>query len=130
MSDIIRKMRSLPAFRALDDASTDQIEQAEKALSLCFADDYRKYLLTFGVVSSGEHEFTGICSSKRLNVVDVTLFERNITPDIPQDWYVLEEANIDGIVVWQSSTGEVFQTRPNSKPVKLADSICEFLGLH
>jgi hypothetical protein len=41
--------------------------------------------------------------------------------------YVVEQANIDGIVIWQSETGEVFQTMPNALPIKISDSLLEYL---
>jgi len=107
----------------------EQISDAENALELRFADDYREYLIAFGIASSDGHEFTGICNSKRMNVVDVTLAEKSITPGIPNDWYVLEEAGFDGIVIWQSSTGEVYQTRPGREAIKIAGSICVYLGV-
>ena len=129
MANIVNKLRALPAFCSLTGVSSEQIADAERALALCFADDYREYLLTFGIASSDGHELTGICNSKRLNVVDVTLSEKSFTPGIPQDWYVLEEANIDGIVIWQNSIGEVFQTQPGREAIKLAGSICDYLDL-
>ena len=129
MTGIIQKLRALSSFCSLSGASAEQISNAEKALALRFADDFREYLLAFGIASSDGHEFTGICNSKRLNVVDVTLSERSINPTIPRDWYVLEEANIDGIVIWQSGTGEVFQTQPGREAIKLAVSICDYLEL-
>ena len=129
MTSIVDKLRALPAFGSLAGVSMEQIADAEKALTLRFADDYREYLLSFGIASSDGHEFTGICNSKRLNVVDVTLAEKSITPSIPNDWYVLEEAGFDGIIIWQNSIGEVFQTLPGREAVKLADSICDYLDL-
>lgn len=129
MTSIVNKLRTLPAFCSLTGVSMEQIADAEKALALRFADDYREYLLSFGSASSDGHEFTGICNSKRLNVVDVTLAEKSITPGIPNDWYVLEEAGFDGIVIWQSSTGEVYQTQPGKGTIKIAGSICDYLGM-
>lgn len=129
MTGINQKLRTLPSFCSLGGVSAEQISDAEKALALRFADDFREYLLAFGIASSDGHEFTGICNSKRLNVVDVTLAERNAIPDVPKDWYVLEEANIDGIVIWQSSIREVFQTQPGRASVKVADSFCDYLDL-
>ena len=129
MADFINILSSLPDFHALAGASEEQIAQAERALSLRFADDYRQYVRAFGAMSAAGHELTGICASRRLNVVDVTLSARAAQPAIPRDWYVLEEANIDGILVWQSGTGEVFQTQPGAEPVKLAASIREYLNL-
>lgn len=129
MADFINILSSLPDFHALAGASEEQIAQAERALSLRFAVDYRQYVRAFGAVSAAGHELTGICASRRLNVVDVTLSARAAQPAIPRDWYVLEEANIDGILVWQSGAGEVFQTQPGAEPVKLAVSIREYLNL-
>lgn len=129
MADLINSLSSLPDFYSLTGASEEQIAQAERALSLRFADDYRQYVRAFGAVSAAGHELTGVCASKRLNVVDVTLSARAAQPAIPRDWYVLEEANIDGIVIWQSGAGEVFQTQPGAEPVKLAASIREYLNL-
>ena len=129
MADLINSLSSLPDFYSLTGASGEQIAQAERALSLRFADDYRQYVRAFGAVSAAGHELTGICASRRLNVVEVTLSARATQPAIPRDWYVLEEANIDGILVWQSGAGEVFQSQPGAEPVKLAGGICEYLSL-
>ena len=129
MADLINSLSSLPDFYSLTGASEEQIAQAERALSLRFADDYRQYVRAFGTVSAAGHELTGICASRRLNVVEVTLSARATQPAIPRDWYVLEEANIDGIVIWQSGAGEVFQSQPGAEPVKLAASIREYLNM-
>jgi len=110
-------------------ATSEQIEEAEQELGLHFYTDYREYVSELGVASFYGHEFTGICASPRLNVVDVTNSNKTVFTDIPSDWYVLEEANIDDIVIWQSSTGEVYQTAPNVLPVKLSDSFLEYLEL-
>jgi len=129
MTSIVNKLRALPAFCSLTGVSMEQISDAENALELRFADDYREYLIAFGIASSDGHEFTGICNSKRMNVVDVTLAEKSITPGIPNDWYVLEEAVFDGIIIWQNSIGEVFQTQPGREAIKIAGSICVYLGV-
>jgi len=129
MSDMVKKLQAKPNFYALDGVSGEQIEQAERALSLKFVDEYREYLAAFGVASACGHELTGICASPRLNVVDVTISERISNPTVPADWYVVEQANIDGIVIWQSCSGEVWQTMSNVPPVKLCESLCEYLKL-
>lgn len=129
MSDIVKMLRSKPNFRAMSGASQEQIEQAEKTLTLRFAAEYREYLSEFGVASACGHELTGICASPRLNVVDVTISERVSNQKIPSNWYVVEQANIDGIIIWQSGTGEVYQTTPNAPPVFLCKSLFEYLEL-
>ena len=42
---------------------------------------------------------------------------------------LLARDDIDGIVIWQSGAGEVFQTQPDAEPVKLAASIREYLSM-
>ena len=99
---IIKLMQEQPAFHARSAASNEEIAAVENVLGLRFAQDYREYVATFGAASFAGHELTGICKSDRLNVVTVTMEERN-NMVVPADWYVLEQANIDGIVVWQNS---------------------------
>ena len=43
------------------------------------------------------------------------------------DKYVIEETNIDGIVIWQSSTGEIFQSNMEGKIKKICDSLIEYI---
>lgn len=117
------------AFRMCQPVSKQNICEAESVLGLHFSDEYRYYLLAFGVASANGHEFTGICNSPRLNVVDVTLEERKYNPDVPPDYYVVEQANIDGIILWQSQSGKIYQTYPNQPPVPLCNSLCELLEM-
>ena len=125
---IIKLMQEQPAFHARSAASNEEITAVENVLGLRFAQDYREYVATFGAASFTGHELTGICKSDRLNVVTVTMEERN-NMVVPADWYVLEQANIDGIVVWQNSAGAVYQTVPNMNPKKLCESLAEYIEL-
>lgn len=109
--------------------SQTDIINAEKELGLEFSNEYRKYLMEFGCIAFDGREFTGICDIDRLNVVCVTNDEKKFNQCIPINWYVIEQANIDGIVIWQSSTGEIYQTSPNSKPIKLCDSLSEYIDM-
>ena len=128
MTDIIKKIQSQPNFYAMTGTTQSQIEQAEKALGIMFSNEYREYLIAFGTASFSGHEFTGICKSSRLNVADVTTYERTKNPTVPLNLYVVEQVNIDGIVVWQSSTGEVYQSAPKAPLLKIFDSLCEYIG--
>ena len=125
---IIKLMQEQPAFHARTAASPEEITAVENVLGLRFAQDYREYVATFGAASFAGHELTGICKSDRLNVVTVTMEERN-NMVVPADWYVLEQANIDGIVVWQNSAGAIYQTVPNTNPKKLCESLAEYIEL-
>lgn len=129
MKSIVHEMQKLPRFRAASGASPEQIEEAERALGLQFADEYKAYLAAFGFASANGHELTGISKSPRLNVVEVTRAERVLNPTAPKDLYVIEQANIDGIVVWQCQVGEVFQTMPNMPIIRLCGSLAEYLEM-
>lgn len=123
------EISKLPDFIPLNAVEEKYIDLAENELNVRFSDEYRKYASLYGAVSVLGHDFTGLCSSKRLNVVDVTLYERKYNKGVPGDWYVLEQANIDSIVIWQNGKGEIYQTCPGYMPEKIADSIIEYLNL-
>lgn len=129
MTEIVSKLQSMRSFRMGAAASMKAITAAEESLGLLFSDEYRDYISAFGAASVYGHELTGICTSRRLHVVDVTIAEREYNPSVPNDLYVIEQAHIDGIVVWQSSDGTVYQSMPNEVPVKLCDSLCEYVDL-
>ena len=129
MSNFVKALESKTDLYKLSSATVEQINDAEKSLNIIFADEYKEYLAVFGAASANAHEFTGICQSSRLNVVDVTISERQRNPSVPLELYVVEQANLDRIVVWQSSAGEVYQTAPNMQIVKLCKSLCEYLDL-
>lgn len=108
-------------------ADEHQIEQAEKALGLKFAPDYKDFLRSAGCASVDGSEITGISDLPRYDVVGITLDEREFTPSVPDTWYVIEQLHIDGIVIWQSSDGEIFKTSPACEPIKICDSLGEYL---
>jgi hypothetical protein len=126
MSNFIKELKSAPDFVQLNPATEADIKNAEKQLRLVFADEYKEYLSTFGVADGNGHEFTGICNSARLNVINVTKKQRGYFKDIPTSFYVVEEAHIDGIVVWQDKDGAVYQTEPGVKLEKIAKSIEDY----
>lgn len=127
MKTISDAIKSKPNLYFGKKANETDINVAEKELDLFFSNDYKEYLLQYGLISYDNHELTGLCSSQRLNVVYATKEERKNNPHIPIDYYVIEQTNIDGIVIWQSSNGEVFQTYPNSNPEKIANSLSEYI---
>ncbi len=126
---MLSKFKNKKGFSYYAKVTEEQIVNAELSLGLMFSNEYRLYLKSFGAVSTYGHEFTGICDCSRLNVVEVTTSERKNNVSIPFDWYVIEQANIDGIVVWQSQSGEIYQTIPNQQPKKLCNSLCEYIDL-
>ena len=128
MHNIIDVIQQQPYFFASGQVTESDIAKAEQTLGVRFANDYRNYVAAFGIASYSGHELTGICKCKRLEVVAVTLEERQNTP-VPTDWYVLEQAHIDGIVIWQATNGAIFQTTPNGMQKKICDSLIEYIQL-
>lgn len=107
--------------------SEDKISQAEHTLGTRFAPDYRECLRKYGIFVFEGHEFAGITDVKRVSVTDVTRMNRALMDDIPDDWYVLEETNIDGIIVWQSPDGTVYISQPRIEPVRVAKNLNSFI---
>lgn len=125
---MIKELKKKEDLVYIGSATDEQIKSAEKELGLSFSKDYVEYLSTYGVASANGHEFTGIVKSKRLNVIDVTINERDKNPYVSENLYVLEKMDIDKIVIWQNAKGELFQTVGNGEPQKMGMSFAEFLG--
>ena len=126
MKDILNLIKNKSKFYSIGNISEENIKEAELILNIRFASDYRMIIKEYGAVTFSGHELTGICNSKRLNVVDVTKEERKYNK-VPEDWYVIEQANIDDIVIWQDTNGVVYQTMQNKKPIKLCNSLLEYI---
>ena len=126
MSELISYIRKQPFLYFKSGTDDSAIKSAESVLNCRFADDYRDYLKEFGVASFNGHEMTGICDSKRLNVVDVTLANRDYFGVDGKCLYVVEETNIDDIVIWQNCDGQVFMSQPGHPFTKRANSLTEY----
>lgn len=127
MSGFIEKLKGQPNFSRLGNVSKDKIVMAEQQLGLNFSQEFFDYIAECGIASITGHEFTGICTSERLNVVDVTRIEKHNNSQVPNDFYVVEQTNIDGIVIWQNDSGAVFQTKPGLLPIMICDSLEEYI---
>lgn len=129
MCSLVKKIKSSPDALFGKGVSAEEIAKAEEKLQLKFAKEYCDYLSAFTVVAIDGRELTGLSNSKRVNVVAVTESQRKLNQDAPANLYVVEEANIDGIVVWQNESGMVYQTAPGAKMIKVADSLESYLKL-
>lgn len=110
-------------------ASQSEIEDAEMKLSLSFSSEYQEYLRSCSSAIADGHELTGLCKQERMNVVSVTLNEWKVNPNVPHTMYVVERADIDGIILWQTQEGFVYQTQPGCIPQKIAESLFEYIQL-
>ena len=121
-------IKFMPDYIGSNGRSEEEIEQAEKVLGISFAKDYRDYLEEIGLACFDGHELTGLTKTARLNVIDVTKEYREELGNMVSSWYVVEEVGLDGIIIWQSSDGVVYATMSNSKSVKLAESLIEYVS--
>ena len=63
-----------------------------------------------------------------INVVDVTLAERNFCTNIPEGWYVIEQTHMDGIVIWQDEQGCIYKAI-SGKIDKIHNSLKEYVAM-
>ena len=73
MKSFIELLKSSKNFVHLKPADLRDIEIAEKKLALLFSKEYLEYLERYSLASADGHEYTGITTSPRLSVVEVTL---------------------------------------------------------
>lgn len=128
MKSIIEELKNKRDFYSEKGATAEQIESAEKELKLKFAEDYKEYLLQFGTVSCGGHELTGFSADASLDVVHVTIENIKCNPNIKKSFYVIEETHIDGIVIWQSESGEIYSAEYKDEPQRIYGSLAEYIA--
>lgn len=128
--NIVEVIKMLPDLLPLKPATNTQITDAELQLRVSFAEEYKAYLKEFGAIMADGIELTGIAKSKHRNVVSITEQERALNPNVPHTMYVIENTCVDGIIIWQDTIGSIYQTQPNLKPKKIADSLAEYVENH
>ncbi len=124
---IIDVINSLPELLPLKAATAMQITDAELQLRVSFSNEYKEYLSTFGAIMADGIELSGIAKSEHRNVVSLTKKEWDLNPKVPHTMYVIENTCVDGIIIWQDTTGVVYQTNPNCTPKKIADSLQDYI---
>jgi len=127
MNDIIDAMKALNSFSQGDPASESEISEAESELGLSFADDYKAYLTAFGSMDAYGIELTGLIDDEELHVVSATKEAWSFHNHVPHTFYLLEDAAYDGILVWQDSSGSVYQSTPTDLPTKTYPSLLEYV---
>lgn len=126
-NNIVDVLKSMPGYIGSDGRNEEEIDLAEKALGVTFAKDYLKYLEEIGLACFDGHELTGLTKTPRLDVVSVTKEQREQFGNITSSWYVVEETNIYGIVIWQGSDSTVYETSPTSDAKNIANSLSEYI---
>lgn len=130
MKRIVEIINNLPDLLPLKPASDTQITDAELQLRVSFAEEYKDYLSAFGAIMADGIELSGIAKAEHRNVVALTKKERELNPKVPNTMYVIENTCVDGIIIWQDTKGEVYQTQPEMEPKKIADSMAEYISNH
>jgi hypothetical protein len=125
--NIIETFKTLGGFANHKPASVEEIAAAEQQLRLTFSVEYREYLLDFGQADGNGSEFMGITDVSYLDVVSETKALRGLNPQVSADLYAVENTNIDGIIIWQDSSGGIYKTAPGTAPRKIFDSFAEYL---
>ena len=125
--DIIEAINGLNHLCALLPATPSAVSEAEQALGLRFAPDYKAYVLQFGAISACGIELTGVTTSRRLDVVSVTKQERAWNSCIPLNMYVIENMATDGLLILQDATGIVYAAMPHGEPHKVFDSLTDYV---
>lgn len=127
MKRIIKVLNELEDFCSLPGVNDFEITDAESRLKLNFSKEYKDYLKEYALVSGDGHELTGICKSKRLNVVDVTIEEKKKNNLIPKDFYVVEKLDIDNIIIWQNEKGLIFESIDGREHKLIYSSLTDYL---
>ena len=115
-------------LKEVNGVSNECINEIEQQLGAVFSEEYKYFLSMIGACIYKGHEIVGICKFSDLSVLDVTKYARQINPEISSEWYVIEDAHIDCVFIWQDRTGSVYQTSPYSETKKIADSLHGYLG--
>ena len=127
MSKIIDVINNLSELLTTGAADSVSIDNAEKELGLKFATEYKEYLGEFGSVLADDVEITGIAQSKNRNVITVTKREWELNPQVEHNMYVVENLAVDGIIIWQDESGNIFESMPNKRIIKVADSLADYI---
>jgi hypothetical protein len=128
MSNIVKTVQSLQNLLPLKAATNIEITDAELQLRISFASEYKEYLSVFGAIMADGIELTGIAKAEYRNVVAVTKQEWELNSNVPHSMYVIENTGVDGIIIWQDSSGVIYQSSPNVPPKEIAKSLYEYIS--
>lgn len=125
-ANIVETIKQLKNAMFLSPASNAEVEQAEKTLQLKFAQEYKEYVLNFGVATAQGVELTGLTNSPRLSVISVTERERSLS-GIPQNMYVVNCSDVENSAVLQDETGTIYEFRRKSL-TPIFSSLSEYIS--
>lgn len=126
MSEIVKKILQVPNLYKLQKCSESEVLKAQEILNVKFSAEYVDYVTNFGAISFFGTEWTGLNVEGYLNVVEETLFEREIHKNFPKDCYVVENLQMEGAVVISDAEGRIYNYF-NDEKVLICDSLTEYL---
>ncbi|MBW7875609.1 MAG: SMI1/KNR4 family protein [Candidatus Cloacimonetes bacterium] len=121
MLKLMKKIEERHKLYTTGGVSLELINEAEKQLKVKFAADYREYLSKFGAISFGSTELTGLNIDSYANVVSVTLKEAQRNKSFPSDSIVVENTGMEGLLVLQKDSGEVYEWMDGAKGATYPD---------
>lgn len=119
--------KSKAGFESGKPANNQQIAEAEAKLNLSFSKEYIDYLKLWGYVRFDGHVFTGINPFPGISVISVTNDAKINNPQIPDNYYAIEEVHIDGIIIWQDENGAIYESASGTQPQKIYNSFIEYI---
>lgn len=126
MNNIITTIESFKRKKFTGSVSSELIVNAENELGISIAPEYKEVLKKYGSLCVKGEEFLGI-DCDNYDVVKATNEARKNDKNFPLDMYVIENTAIDGILIVQNFTSELFSYQPNDKLQHVASCLDEYL---
>lgn len=93
----------------LNGVSDSEIQQAEEKLNIKFPETFKAVLKEFGIISNGADEFQGLGVEGHLNIVETTLEERKLAEGNLDNYAVLQNLGIEGILIVVDENDRVYE---------------------
>lgn len=126
MNNIITTIESFKRKMFTGSVSSELIVNAENELGISIAPEYKEVLKKYGSLCVKGEEFLGI-DCDNYDVVKATNEARKNDKNFPLDMYVIENTAIDGILIVQNFTSELFSYQSNGKLQHIASCLDEYL---
>lgn len=124
--NIIATIESFKRKMFTGGVSSELIANAEKELGTSIAPEYKEVLKNYGSLCVKGEEFLGI-DCDNYDVVKATNEARMNDKNFPLDMYVIENTAIDGILIVQNCTSELFSYQLNGKLQHVSSCLDEYL---
>lgn len=125
--NIVDAVRKIPnAEFASQNTNLMDIRIAEQALDIHFPIEYTVMLMCTGALRCPFLNICGLDKNEENNVVEQTKKQRLLN-GIPKEYFVLEHPTVDGIVLLQSTKGDVVEFDNGKITKKLAPSLKEYI---